>query len=422
MHQLQLTVETQWDQQPDRHPHRVAHFGHFAFRPLSPLSFIDNGVNPYVGNSVFLEAHKQNANNFSSAADAPNTLRFGELTIGSILQIFVPLFIITLVFGQYRQERDGALMSMHYVSGVSPGQFHIGKILGNLTIILISALPTWLVCLALIAFSTNPTAVWYRFFLLSLTYLAYLFIVTGIVVAGFSRIRNPRAALATLLAIWLVAVVITPRLLPLVAEATHPAPTAAEFNRQLHQAVSKSVNAHNISDPRFIAEKDRLLKKYGVDQVGQLPFNFRGFGMKIGEESSTQIYRKQLAQLQDHFRRQNRLMSWFGFINPLVSVRQISQLLSGSDYEHATNFELQAEEHRYQFIQHLNELHMHKINFQQDRAQKLSHSFWQEFKDFRYQLPTTTWVGKRALLLSLSLFFWMVAITLTLFRLKVRMS
>ncbi len=420
--ELQHLVEQQWDQQPARHPHRVAHFGHFAIRQLSPLSFIDNGVNPFVGNATFLEAHQLNSTNFSAAVDSPNTLRFGELTIGSIIQLFLPLFIFSLLFGQYRQERDGQLLRMHHVSGVSSFQFQVGKLVGNLLIVLTIIFPTWLVCLALMLRIEVIPTIWPRFWLLTLLYLVYLFVWSGFAVLVFTRLKNPRKAFATLLALWTLFFIIVPRLLPVAAETVYPAPTAAEFNRKLHRAVSASINAHNISDQRFIAEKERLLKRHGVERVEDLPFNFRGFGMSIGEESSTEIFRRQIAQLEARHIQQNRFIETFGIVNPLIAVRFLSQLLAGAGYHHAFDFDKQAEQHRYQFVQKLNELHMHEIAYENDRDQKLTSQFWQEFKDFQYDLPSLPWVSKRALYSSLALFVWVILTFVGLATFKVRVQ
>lgn len=49
---FQATAQQHWDAQPDRHPHRVVHYGHFVFRPLEPLSFFDFGVEPYTGRAI----------------------------------------------------------------------------------------------------------------------------------------------------------------------------------------------------------------------------------------------------------------------------------------------------------------------------------------------------------------------------------
>jgi ABC-2 type transport system permease protein len=58
-HRYQEIVRAQWLDQPDRHPHRVAHYGFLVFRPRAPLSFFDTGVENYTGTSLFLEAHRR---------------------------------------------------------------------------------------------------------------------------------------------------------------------------------------------------------------------------------------------------------------------------------------------------------------------------------------------------------------------------
>lgn len=63
----QKIVESQWEKQPNRHPHRASHYGYLVFREKYPLSAFDFGLNSFVGNSVFLEAHRQNTVNMSEA-------------------------------------------------------------------------------------------------------------------------------------------------------------------------------------------------------------------------------------------------------------------------------------------------------------------------------------------------------------------
>ena len=64
---FQSTADGHWGAQPDRHPHRVVHYGHFVFRPMDPLSFFDFGVEPFTGSAIYLEGHRQNSANFSDA-------------------------------------------------------------------------------------------------------------------------------------------------------------------------------------------------------------------------------------------------------------------------------------------------------------------------------------------------------------------
>ncbi|MEN0048794.1 MAG: ABC transporter permease, partial [Bacteroidota bacterium] len=73
-------VRERWESSPDKHPHRMAHYGYVAFRQKYPLSFFDYGMDSYLGNAVFLEAHRQNTINFSEASLSNGLLRFGEIS------------------------------------------------------------------------------------------------------------------------------------------------------------------------------------------------------------------------------------------------------------------------------------------------------------------------------------------------------
>ena len=61
---IQQEDRSSWENNPDKHPHRMAHYGSFALRQKHPLSTFDLGMENFVGNAVFLEAHKQNTVNF----------------------------------------------------------------------------------------------------------------------------------------------------------------------------------------------------------------------------------------------------------------------------------------------------------------------------------------------------------------------
>jgi ABC-2 type transport system permease protein len=51
---LQAQVEQEFDSQPNRHPHRMVHYGHFVFRPLEALAAFDPGIDSFSGSVIFL--------------------------------------------------------------------------------------------------------------------------------------------------------------------------------------------------------------------------------------------------------------------------------------------------------------------------------------------------------------------------------
>jgi ABC-2 type transport system permease protein len=100
------TVNAEWQNQGDKNPHSAAHYGSFAYRPKSPLSFLDFGTDTYTGMSVRMEAHKQNDAVFSAAQESTSLIRFGELSTAFVLQVLMPLIIIFLCFGAFTQEKE----------------------------------------------------------------------------------------------------------------------------------------------------------------------------------------------------------------------------------------------------------------------------------------------------------------------------
>ena len=94
----QATAREHWESQGEKNPHSAAHYGIYAFKPRLALSFVDAGVDPYTGTSVWLEAHRQNDFLMRPAQDAAAAQRIGALTAAQVLQNLVPLLIILLTF------------------------------------------------------------------------------------------------------------------------------------------------------------------------------------------------------------------------------------------------------------------------------------------------------------------------------------
>ena len=87
----QATARDHWESQGEKNPHSAAHYGIYAFKPRLALSFVDEGVDPYTGTSVWLEAHRQNDFLMRPAQDATSAQRVGALTAAQVLQHLVPL-------------------------------------------------------------------------------------------------------------------------------------------------------------------------------------------------------------------------------------------------------------------------------------------------------------------------------------------
>ncbi|CAN0504314.1 unnamed protein product, partial [Phaeothamnion confervicola] len=169
-------VHDQRMSQPNRHPHRVAHYGYLVFREKSPLSFFDFGLDSYVGNSVFLEAHRQNTVNMSEAGFSNGMLRFGELSMAMVLQLLVPLFIIFIGFQTVAGLKQNGVLKILLCQRASYWDILVGKTAGLTAVCWALFLPLLLLSLIagnLLITGDTSTETLLRIVLLAILYALY---------------------------------------------------------------------------------------------------------------------------------------------------------------------------------------------------------------------------------------------------------
>jgi len=386
--QYQRLVEQAWDGQPDRHPHRVAHYGYLAFRQRAPLAVFDPGVDSFAGTSVFLEAHRQNLLNFGEARQATSMLRFGELSPAYVFGVLLPLLIIAAGFGSVSGEREAGTLRLALAQGVRPGAFLAGKALGLAALGILSAGPVLAVALllpTLLSPGASGSAPPERSLLLAGLYLLYMVGWVLITVLVSALARSSRGALGALLATWVVLCIGLPRVVPSLAGTAHPAPTRAAFDAGIDADMAGVGDSHNPSDPFFGALRQQYLEEHGVETVAELPVNWGGVVSREGERITSQIFETAALELNQTYRSQDRWSAWAGFVSPYMALRGLSMRVSGTDPGSVEQFRVQSEAYRFDVVQRLNELHTTEIRFQNDRAQRLPGEVWQRFPTFEPQ-------------------------------------
>lgn len=407
---LQSLVAEQWQNQPDRHPHRVAHYGFIAYRQKSPLAFFDFGVDSFTGNSIFLEAHRQNPANFSDARHSTSTLRFGQLSLAYVLQLLMPLLIFFLCFGNVSREREQSTLTLLICQGISDRQIYLGKILGSCGIVAVLWLPTAVLMLGLLALwpQALPPEIWQRAGLLILSYSLYFLLWIVVATRVSARSASSTGSLMKLLSLWAFLFIFLPRLTPSVAEFLWPSPSKPEFELALHLEVASQGNGHDPKDPQFRQLKEELLKKEGKDDLKALSINFNGIAMQEGERRSSAVYASHFQRLQNLYQRQNELSQWVGILDPYLALRNLSMGLSQTDYRHFVDFARQAESFRFSMIDKLNQLHVEEIAYDGDKEHRVSSDHWKKFSSFQYQPPPLTANLREQWLALLSLTGWLL--------------
>ena len=383
----QAMVERQWVEQPDRHPHRVIHYGFLVFREEAPLAFFDPGVGVWAGTSLFLEGHRQNTANFGDARHATGMLRFGRLTPAGVLSLLLPLFVVVAGFASVSGERERATLRLLLAQGATPAQILAGKVLGTGAVALLAALPVGLATLAIGVSEPAGPVSGGRMAGLAAIYAVYLAGWVLVTVLASSRRASSRSALALLIAAWVALCVAVPRLGASVARALHPLPSRAEYTHQVERALNEVGDSHNPQDPFFRSLRDEYLARYEVASVDELPVNWGGVVSREGEAVSSRIQEEQQQRLLEGRRRQDHVLSWAGLLSPYLAARDLSMGVSGTGPEAVEAFRVQAEAHRYDLVQRLNDLHINEIHYEDDRAQRVSREHWAEFPTFGTRPP-----------------------------------
>ncbi|MCX2864265.1 DUF3526 domain-containing protein [Paucibacter sp. PLA-PC-4] len=407
----QAQVDHEFEAQPERHPHRMVHYGHFVFRPLNPLAAFDAGVDAYTGHTLFLEGHRQNSANFGDVRQSSLLLRFGQLTPAFVLQVLAPLLLIFVGHASLARERESGTLRVLLAQGVAPGQIVAGKVLAMSAVAAAALLPA-LLALLWIGVAT-PAPLGLAAVLVAGYGLWLLIWALGIVglSAWFGRARD---ALVALLAVWAISVVLVPRLAPELAASAMALPTRFETDIAVARDLAALGDSHNPNDPYFAGFKKKVLAQYGVSRVEDLPVNYKGLLGMEGERLTSALF---VRYANDGFERQAaqlRLVDNFAWLSPVIALRRLSMAAAGTDLQNYRRFVEQAERHRYRLVQELNRLQAEKLSFASDRSSRdnrIGAEHWHGMADFHYEAAPPIEALQRTAPAAGVLLLWLAALT-----------
>ncbi len=377
-----------WLNQGEKNSHSAGHYGVYVFKPLAPLSVFDRGLEPFVGTTVFLEAHRQNQAAFLPAQDATSMRRFGELTAAAGLQLLAPLLVILLTFGALAGERERGTLRQVLSLGVLPRDLVLGKALGLGAALAALLLPV--AVLGAVALTQLPGGEadggWLRFAWLSGAYALYLAAILAVCLAVSALASTARAALAILLVCWAANAVLAPRLASDFAQLILPTPKLDEFERDMHKALQEGLDGHSPRQQQIQEFARRTLAKHGKTRLEDLPFNFNGLVMLESERLAGEVLDHHFGKLWDRLEAQDRTVTWTGLVAPLLGLRSASMALAGTDFTHHRHFSVAAEQHRRDFVRVLKEDMMNNTAGGHHGG-TVGRELWEKLPAFRYSPP-----------------------------------
>lgn len=407
----QTQVDHEFEAQPDRHPHRMVHYGHFVFRSPNPLAAFDPGVEAYTGHTLFLEGHRQNSANFGEVRQSSLLLRFGQLTPAFVLQVLAPLLLIFIGHAVLAREREAGTLRVLLAQGVAPRQIVAGKLLALAGVAALMLLPAF-IALGAMGIATPGAAV--PALALAAGYATWMLIWAAGIVAASAFFRRGRDALLALLAVWAIGVVLVPRLAAEVAASANPLPTRFETDIAVARDLAALGDSHNPDDPYFAEFRKKVLASYGVSRIEDLPVNYKGLVGMEGERLTSALFTRYADRAYERQHAQLRHVDAFSLLSPAIALRRLSMAAAGTDLRSDQQFVEAAEAHRYRLVQALNRLQAEKLSLAGDRSSRddrIDRAHWHGVADFHHEPLTTAQALRHAAPAALVLLAWLAVLT-----------
>ena len=398
-------IRAQWDGMEASNPHSAAHYGTYAFKPISVLNSIDEGVSSVTGNVLRLEGHRQNDIVFSEASQSLIISKFGKLNPSLIFQFIIPLLLIFFSFNTYISERQTGRLKLMLVQGASLRKIIFSKVLSIWFIGLLLLLLTLFIQIIFNSDNINSDVI-IRLSVLFLSYAFYYFILINITILLSVIFKSSTAALSLTVLTWVFWTIFFPTIMGNTTERLSPLPTRIEFKEAMSEDRSKGIDGHNPRGERRDALEKATLEKYNVDKLEDLPINFSGIVMQEDEEYGNMVWDKHFGNLYIQLEKQKNNYQLSGFINPFAALQNLSMGSSGSDMYHHLDFLNKAESYRRVFIKTLNDEYAFGGSKTGERGWKASNEFFRSVKDFNYELPAFSSFYTKYLIDIIILLFW----------------
>lgn len=379
------TERARWLAQPAKDPHSAAHYSIFAFKPAAALAALDLGVEPFVGQAVWLEAHVQNDLLYRPQGEATLLERAGLRHPAALLIAFAPLVAFLLAFGAAARERERGSLRLALGAARDPRTLVLGKaaavwlaLAGALVLplaaaaaLLATAQSAWSADLALRLAAWSAGA---------LVYLA-VFAAAGVAVA--LRAPDARLALAALFGAWAVLVLALPRFANSAALALQPLPPTQAVKQQLLDEAPSYWTAETAR-----ANEAAILAHAGVARREELHGNFRGLELDHAERHSHAVYDRVLGGFHDQVIAQDRRFAALSWFSPAIALSALSPALTGTDFAQHRQFIDAAERYRRELVNAMNAAVIDHHPGADSKAWAADAALWAAQPEFRAPRPT----------------------------------
>ncbi|CAA6813565.1 MAG: FIG00952399: hypothetical protein [uncultured Sulfurovum sp.] len=413
MHQ-QAKADKTFLAQPDRHPHRMVHYGHYAFRTPAPLAGFDPGLDSVTGKSIFLEGHRQNTVMFPESSVSTDFGGLARLNPALIYQIFAPLVIILLAYNAIGREREAAVLTPMLALGITGRTLIAGKALALVSFMVLMLIPL----LISAAFALVEGESFMALLMLFAIYFIYLAIWIALTLLMSIILKKGSTVLAAMTGLWFVFSLVLPSIAVNTASKTSAVPGKIETDLVMLKDVRKLGDGHNANDPAFKKMRQNILEKYNVEHIEDLPVNFRGIVAMKSEKKLAEVLNRYAKERMVAEAKQEKAIADYGWFTPTIAIAFASRTIAGTDLSNYHRFQKEAEALRYKFVQGLNQAHIKALSYKDDmnrnkddKSARIDGSNWQVLDKFEFRTEDLSLRIGNATSSILMLLAWLIAIS-----------
>jgi ABC-2 type transport system permease protein len=319
------------------------------------------------------------------------------------------------------REREASTLGQLQAQGVDTNTLILGKGMALLSVVGLLLIPL-LPGLGL-AMNGGESLIAAAVFLM--TYLLYLAVWVGVILLISILNKTRSLALALLFACWVVFCLVIPSMGTGVASMMSPTEGKIETDFRLLEAKKEHGDGHDSTDPAFKQLKQDTLAKYGVDRIEDLPVNWRGIVSAYAEKKDGEIINTFAEKRMSAEAKQSNIISTFGWLSPSLAFSDASRKLAGSDLLTHHRFLREAEAIRIAFIQAINEVHIEKLDYEDDmnrnkdeaasKKARVDSKNWDLLQSFQFVPDPISTRVERATMPMLVLASWIIVLLFSIF-------
>jgi ABC-2 type transport system permease protein len=374
-----------WLGQGEKDPHSAAHYSIFAFKPTSPLAALDLGVEPFVGQTVWLEAHVQNDMLYRPQGEASALQRAGLSSPASLLIGFAPLVAFLLAFTAVAMDRERGTLRLALGAALRPREIVASKAAAIwLALVWVLVVPvTAIAAIATAVLGALDATAALRLVLWAAAMAVYLGVLTALGLAVSMLAGSVRGALAVLFGLWIAFGLALPRWANSAVESAQPLPSTQTVKQQLLDEAPSYWTAEDAKK-----HQATLLAKYGAKDPADLRVDLRGAELDLSERHSHEVFDRVLGGFYDRVVAQDRAYAMLGWLSPTAAMQSLSPMLAGSDFVHHRRFIDGAERYRRALVNRMNQDVMAHPTGEGGVKHTNDASLWAQIPEFHHPAPS----------------------------------